>query len=386
VYCKGTIASCTSISQVQSFVEDVAFVMYSTDKGFRERVRFYAGPVGLNPSNYSMNLANVLAATTPLTDASFDNAASNAIVMKIAAPASKDPVDETVLDFTYQEVWDRVGCPKLRSITEGHVANVRAASYVTVDLSYDFVPLPLNFLETLGAEYCFESYEGITTDFGLAQTYERDFWRGNSESNAETNAATGYGTTDGGVSVARFELNSRNSNYCNRGNNRMPTVSTCNGTRIQTNWLNSNRAFPKWYKDDHRPVYAKANNNGSETDLLTKPSGVDTDLASSSEVATPYSAERGYGHRKWFLCGGNGTWDNLRPGTTSVAELEDYEIRLRPGYRGTDQDSYYRINNRSFKAYARVPGSRAIHKQAFTMTVRAATYVWEYDWPHNYNY
>jgi hypothetical protein len=339
VYCKTDLDSCKTVSDISSFVEDVAAVMFSSDASFKQRVRFYTKNVTLNPVNYSLNVAQAVSADTVLTASDFNNA-NNAVIMKIAAPATKDPVDDTVLDFTYQEVWDRVGCPPLRSVTEGDILDIRGARYQNVDSNYDFVALPINFLDIQGAEYCFESYEGITTDFGLAKTFERDVWEG-----AETNfrnSRVGY-DAGGGVPSSGFTTNSSGNNYCNRGNNRMPTVNNCSGNRTQTNWLNSGRTFSKWYKDE--------------------------------------AVADGYGYNRWMFCGGNGAWNSLD--VSSGGNLEDYQIRLRPGYRSNTSDTsdHYRINNRSFKAYARIPGSRALYKQAFTTKVRGYTHFWYYDWP-----
>jgi hypothetical protein len=141
---------------------------------------------------------------------------------------------------------------------------------------------------------------------------------------------------------------------------------------MQLNWLNSGIDFPKWYKDENRKVYW-VNSAGNE---ITNKSALTT-VGSSSGMIN--STDYPYGYMKWFFCGGNGAWDRLDVGGTQA--LEDYQIRLRPGYRGSDLSNYYRINNRSFKAYARIPGSRAIYKQAFTMIVRGTTYFYEYGWP-----
>jgi hypothetical protein len=287
--------------------------------------------------------------------------------MKIAAPTSTDPVDDTVMDFNYQEVWDRVGCPPLKSVTEGDVLSVRGASYSWVDTAYDFVPIPINFLDTDGAEYCFESYEGITSDFGLAQAYERDAWRTRGtagrnltyrEESYYTTGDTGYGNGGGVDPVTMYDYSS-NSNYCNRGDNRMPTVTTCSGQRTQYDWLGSGRNFPKWYKD--APVT-----------IATVDKSIDPVTNRLRGVSQ---------HRKWFFCGGNGVWNSIRVDGSS--ERQDYQIRLRPGYRRYNPSDFLRINNRTFKAYARIPGSRALYRQAFTMTVRGTTYLYEYGWPLN---
>jgi competence protein ComGC len=376
IYCKGTLDACNGVSQVDSFVEDVAFLMFSSDAAFKSRVRFVTGYVPLNETNYSLTLSRAVLLTTLLDNSSFSNSSNNAIIMKIAAPSMTDPVDDTVMDFTYQEVWDKMGCPPLKSVTEGDVLSVRGASYQQVDMIYDFVPIPLNFLDTPGAEYCFESYEMVTTDFGLAQTYERDEWerRGGvyREESRYRYGDTGSGN-GGSVDASEFMTNSTNSNYCNRGNNRMPTVSTCSGVRMISGWPEDDRTsasrsqwFPKWHKDDMSGVFAL--------------DGYGNKVSVTSSVNTPYDANVGYGYRKWFLCGGNGAYNTVRPGGRWATQ--DYQIRLRPGYRGTsDYSNYSRINNRTFKAYARIPGSRALYKQAFTMTVRGTTHFWYYDWP-----
>jgi hypothetical protein len=353
VYCKGSLASCTTTAQVDSFVEDLAFVLYSTYKAFRNRVGFYTKAVTLNTINYSMNVASAVSATTLLSASNYRN--NNAIIMKIAARSTGDPMDDTVMDINYQEVWDKVGCPPLKSMTEGDILNVRGASYQMVDTTYDFVPIPLNFLDTDGAEYCFEAYEGVSTDFGLAQIYERDYWRG-AESNFKS-ADTGSGT-GGGVHHATFDINSAGStgsNFCNRGSNRMPTVDSCSGSRYTYNWLSSGHDFSKWYKDDHVAV-------GYST----------TGTANPGAILMPQ-------YRKWFFCGGNGAYNSLH--VSGGGTLEDYQIRLRPGYRGTDMSDYRRINNRTFKSYARVPGSRAVYRQAFSMSVRGTGHFWDYGWP-----
>jgi prepilin-type N-terminal cleavage/methylation domain-containing protein len=343
IYCKGSLNDCNKTSEVESFVEDLAFVLYSTDKAFRNRVGFYTKTVDSANVNYSMNIASAVSATTLLTASNFRT--YNAIIMKIAArPLTSDPMDDTVMDINYQEVWDKVGCPALKSMTEGDILSLRGASYAWVDTAYDFVPVPINFLDTDGAEYCFESYEGVSTDFGLAQAYERDYWRGD-ESNFR-HSRTGYGNGGGVDSVGMYDYSS-NSNFCNRGDNRMPTVTNCGGARTEYQWLGSVRDFPKWYKDG--PIVVRNNN-----------------------IGVPQ-------YRKWFFCGGNGAWSSIRIGNR--LDTEDYQIRLRPGYRGTDTSDYRRINNRTFKAYARVPGSRAVYRQAFSMTVRGTTYFWDYGWP-----
>jgi prepilin-type N-terminal cleavage/methylation domain-containing protein len=351
IYCKGSLANCTSTAQIDSFVEDLAFVLYSTDKAFWNRVGVYTRTVALNTMNYSMNIAQAVSATTPLSASNYGS--YNTIVMKIAARTPGDIMDDTVIDVNYQEVWDKVGCPPLKSMTEGDVLNVRGASYQMVDVAYDFVPIPLNFLEADGAEYCFESYEAISADFGLAQIYERDWWRG--LESAFTSSQTGSGAS-GGVDSALFARNSYNSNYCNRGNNRMPTVDSCSGIRNVPNWLSTGRTFDsKWFKDE--PVTA----------------GYST---TTQSTARPQFVAQ---HRKWFFCGGNGAWDSLH--VLGGGTLEDFQIRLRPGYRGTDMSDYRRMNNRTFKSYARVPGSRAVYRQAFSMKVRGTTFIWDYGWP-----
>jgi hypothetical protein len=348
IYCKGTLAECRYESQIDSFVEDVAFLMFSSDATFKSRVQFVIGNVALNPTNYSLTPSGAVGLTTALSKTNFSNTSYNAIIMKIAAPSSTDPIDDTVLDFNYQEVWDRVGCPPLRSVTEGDVLSVRGASYQWVDTTYDFVPLPLNFLDKDGAEYCFESYEGVSTDFGLAQAYERDKWNG--LESAYRSSGTGSGN-NGSSDSAGMNTYADYSNYCNRGDNRMPTVTSCSGLRIQYNWLGDADAdLPKWYKD--APVAMAINN-----------------------IGVPQ-------HRKWFFCGGNGTWNKISVGGRAI-DLDDYQIRLRPGYRGRDFSDFRRINNRTFKAYARIPGSRALYRQAFSMSVRGTTFFYEYGWPLN---
>jgi hypothetical protein len=295
-----------------------------------------------------MNISEAVSANNSslLSASNYANMSNNAIIMKIAKRTG-DPVDDTVMDFNYQEIWDKVGCPSLKSMTEGDILSVRGASYQWVDTTYDFVPVPINFLDTEGAEYCFESYEGISTDFGLAQTYERDYWYGQETNSHSSRSGSGNG---GGVDSASFTANSNNSNYCNRGNNRMPTVTSCSGARYLNNWLNTGTSkwFSKWYMD--APTVRNPN----------APSTQDT-----AQI-------------KWFFCGGNGAHNSLH--VSGGGDLEDYQIRLRPGYRGTDMSDYRRINNRTFKAYARVPGSRALHKQAFSMSVRGTTFFWEYDY------
>ncbi|MDR2400195.1 MAG: hypothetical protein LBD73_00910 [Deferribacteraceae bacterium] len=396
IHCNVPLASCNTGSAVESFVEDVALVMFSSDDTFKERVRFYTRMVELNPTNYSMSIDEAIRnetqspAAVSLSSASYnDNAdAYNAVIMKIGAPANKDPVDDTVLEYTYQEVWDRLGCPPVRSMTEGDVLSTRGANYAVVDMLYDFVPVPINFLDAPGAEYCFETYEGRSPDFGLAQTYERDVWSASSESSYK-NSGTGY-AAGGGVDSASIAMNSRNSNYCNRANNRMPTVNNCSGLRAEIKWEGSRINFPKWYKDEMKTTYAyKITTTGTGSNLkineyteLTTPQELwafDDRDDSGNRNSTPYT--NGYGFKKWFLCGGNGSWDELKIGGNT--DLDDYEIRLRPGYRGSDVTDFYRINNRSFKAYARIPGSRAIYKQSFTMTVRGTTLFYEYGWPVN---
>ncbi|MDR2104731.1 MAG: type II secretion system GspH family protein, partial [Deferribacteraceae bacterium] len=341
VYCKSTLDNCTKASEVASFVEDVALVLFSSDKAFKERVKFYVKDVPLN-ANYSMNVDRAVSAAGAFT-LTYQNFTQdyNAIIMKIAAAGSGDPMDETVLDYTYQEIWDKVGCPAVNSVTQGDVLSVRVANYAVVDMIYDFVPIPLNFLDTPGAEYCFESYEGFTTDFGLAKTYERDVWDG-AESNYNS-SDTGYGA-GGGVATSGIAFNASDSNYCNRANNRIPTVTSCNGSRMEVNWMQAGITFPKWYKDDHQPVYWY-NSDGSRIDDRSKlPTGGAT---STEQKNTAYP----YGVMKWFFCGGNGAWDRIDIGGTQA--LTDYQVRLRPGYRGTDKSNWYRINNRAFKAYAR---------------------------------
>jgi prepilin-type N-terminal cleavage/methylation domain-containing protein len=350
VYCKGSLSDCTKTTEVVSFVEDLAFVLYSSDGAFKSRVGFYTTTVGDPTVNYSMDVGMAVGATTQLTASNFRT--YNAIIMKIAAQSTGDPMDDTVMDFNYQEVWDKVGCPTLKSMTEGDILNLRGASYQLVDTAYDLVPVPLNFLDTEGAEYCFEAYEGISTDFGLAQIYERDYWNG-AESKFKS-ADTGSGT-GGGVDSASFTANSHNSNYCNRGNNRMPTVDSCSGSRTVNNWLGigTNKTLSKWFKDEPLAVgYSTSGKSGA--------------------IFMPQQ-------RKWFFCGGNGAWNSLH--VSGGGTLEDFQIRLRPGYRGTDMSDYRRINNRTFKSYARVPGSRAVYRQAFSMSVRGTSFIWDYGWP-----
>jgi hypothetical protein len=272
-----------------------------------------------------------------------------------------------------------MGCPPLKSVTEGDVLSVRGSNYALVDMAYDFVPIPLNFLDTPGVEYCFESYQGYTTDFGLAKTYERDVWNG-AETNHERSGA-GWGVSGGGVTSSAYAFNSSDSNYCNRANNRMPTVNNCAGSRMQYDWYGDRDVdLPKWYKDDGKPDLGLDSVTLEETTdksklLKTAASG----YTSAKDSATPYP----YGYKKWFFCGGNGAYSRLNLNNTT--DTEDYQVRLRPGYRGSISGTYisnaYRINNRSFKAYARIPGSRALYRQAFTMTVRGTTYVYEYGWP-----
>ncbi|MDR2104229.1 MAG: hypothetical protein LBP51_00565 [Deferribacteraceae bacterium] len=315
VYCKGSLAACNNVSQIKSIVQDVGFLMFSTDKMFRERLGFY---VGFPQVNYdgSLSLASLISLRTPLDSNNYKYFAW--IVVKVAAPPSKDPVDESLMEFTYQEVWEKLNCPAPKSITDGDILSVRPAPWGAVDQHYDFVPIPVNFLNIPGAEYCFESNLNRTSDLGIAKTYERD----------------NRFVTD---SILMPPRNPKGSNFCNNLENRIP-IYRCDLPAVN-NWLGINgHTFPTWSTDANTAQY------------------------------------------KWFFCGGDRMWDSRNSRDTKW-----YEIRINPGRVDTSTaDLYkferYRNNNRTFTAYARIPGSRALFKQSFNMSVRGGmTYYWEFD-------
>ncbi|MDR2401634.1 MAG: hypothetical protein LBD73_08300 [Deferribacteraceae bacterium] len=315
VYCKGTLAACNSVSQIKSMVQDVGMLMFSSDMTFRSRLGFFAG---FPKTNYdgSLNLASLMSMKTPLNPSNYQY--YQWILVKVAAPPTMDAADTTLIDFTYQEIWEDLDCPKPRSVTDGMVLSVRPASWGGVDQHYDFVPIPVNFLNISGAEYCFESNLNRTSDLGIAKTYERD----------------NRFVTD---TIALPPGNPRGANFCNNLANRVP-IYRCDIPSVN-NWLGINRyTFDTWNKDSN-------------------------------------TAEN-----KWFFCGGDRMWD----ARNSLA-TEWYEIRINPGRVDTSNaDIYkyerYRNNNRTFTAYGRIPGSRALFKQSFTMNVRGGmTYYWEFD-------
>jgi hypothetical protein len=317
VYCKGSLATCRNVSQINSIVQDVGMVMFSTDKVFHSRMAFFAG----NPqSNYdgSLNLASLMAINTPLNLTNYANKRNKWILIKVAAPPTMDPIDTSLMDFTYQEAWDTMKCQPPKSITDGMILSVRPASWGAVDQHYDFVPIPVNFLNIAGAEYCFESNLNRTSDLGIAKTYERD----------------NRFVTD---TILLPPNNPRGSNFCNNLENRVP-IYRCDVPTVN-NWLGIDRyTYSTWNKDNN---------------LV---------------------------QNKWFFCGGDRMWD-----ARNSLDTRWYEIRINPGRVDTSSsDLYkferYRNNNRTFTAYARIPGTRALYKQSFTMDIRGGmTYYWEFD-------
>jgi hypothetical protein len=320
IYCKGSLPSCVDVSQIESVVQDIAFLMFSTDKSFHARLGFF---IGNPPQNYdeSVNPEDLVRLSAPLNSSGYANGQNSWIVIKVAAPPNMDPSDITLMDFTYQEVWDRMNCPKPKSITDGMILSLRPSSWGPVDQYYDFVPIPVNFLNIPGAEYCFESDLNRTSDMGIAKTYERD------NRFVTDTIAIPPGTPTG-------------SNFCNNLTNRVP-VYRCD-TPTASKWLGLNHNIDTWYKD------------------------------------------KNLAENKWFFCGGDRMWDS-RNSIYGVGVTEWYEIRVNPGrvdISASDADKYerYRNNNRTFTAYARVPGSRALYKQSFTLNIRGGmTYYWEYD-------